>query len=151
MMAGLGPLLASLAAMDVAAFTRRLRRNAILYALVLLFVLTAYGLLVAALAVYLAGIWGTSMALLAVAGGALVLAFAVYLGVVIANGAEQRRKRDAAASNSSKALMMTAALTALPLLVKSRPLLLAAVVGGLGFLAVRTMGTSNRRYSEPAE
>jgi small neutral amino acid transporter SnatA (MarC family) len=151
MMAGLGPLLASLAAMDVAAFTRRLRRNAILYALVLLFLLTAYGLLVAALAVYLAGIWGTSMALLAVAGGALVLAFAVYLGVVIANGAEQRRKRDAAASNSSKALMMTAALTALPLLVKSRPLLLAAVVGGLGFLAVRTMGTSNRRYSEPAE
>jgi ABC-type Na+ efflux pump permease subunit len=151
MMAGLGPLLASLAAMDVAAFTRRLRRNAILYALVLLFLLTAYGLLVAALAVYLAGIWGTPMALLAVAGGALVLAFAVYVGVVIANGAEQRRKRDAAASNSSKALMMTAALTALPLLVKSRPLLLAAVVGGLGFLAMRTMGTSNRRYSEPAE
>ncbi|UIY28857.1 hypothetical protein LZK73_19475 [Neorhizobium galegae] len=47
--------------------------------------------------------------------------------------------------------MMTAALTALPLLVKSRPLLLVAVVGGLGFLAARTMGNSDRRYSEPAE
>ncbi|MCQ1570915.1 hypothetical protein NFO65_09195 [Neorhizobium galegae] len=143
--------MASLAAMDVAAFTRRLKRNAILYALVLLFLLTAYGLLVAALAVYLAGIWGPPMALLAVAGGALVLALAVYMCVVIANGAEQRRKREAAASNSSKALMMTAALTALPLLVKSRPLLLVAVVGGLGFLAARTMGNSDRRYSEPAE
>jgi nitrate reductase NapE component len=151
MMAGLGPLLASLAAMDVAAFTRRLKRNAVLYALVLLFLLTAYGLLVAALAVYLAGIWGPPMALLAVAGGALVLAFVVYLCAVIANGAEQRRKREAAASNSSKALMMTAALTALPLLIKSRPLLLVAVVGGLGFLATKTMGASNRRYSEPAE
>nr|WP_250809947.1 hypothetical protein [Neorhizobium tomejilense] len=151
MMAGLGPLLASLAAMDVAAFTRRLKRDAILYAMVLLFLLTAYGLLVAALAVYLASIWGAQMALLAVAGGALVLALAVYLWVVIANGAEQRRKREAAASNSSKALMMTAALTALPLLVKSRPLLLAAVVGGLGFLATKTMGASGRRYSEPAE
>jgi Ca2+/Na+ antiporter len=147
MMAGLGPLLASLAAMDVAAFTRRLKRNAILYAMVLLFLLTAYGLLVAALAVYLASIWGAPMALLAVAGGALVLALAVYLWVVIANGAEQRRKREAAASNSSKA----AALTALPLLVKSRPLLLAAVVGGLGFLATKTMGASGRPYSEPAE
>ncbi|KAB1124039.1 hypothetical protein [Neorhizobium galegae] len=143
--------MASLAAMDVAAFTRRLKRNAILYALVLLFLLTAYGLLVAALAVYLAGIWGPLMALLAVAGGALVLALAVYLCVVIANGVEQRRKREAAASNSSKALMMTAALTALPLLVKSRPLLLVAVVGGLGFLAARTMGNSDRRYSGPAE
>ncbi|CDZ25962.1 hypothetical protein [Neorhizobium galegae] len=151
MMAGLGPLLASLAAMDVAAFTRRLKRNAVLYALVLLFLLTAYGLLVAALAVYLASIWGPPMALLAVAGGALVLAFIVYLCAVIANASEQRRKREAAASNSSKALMMTAALTALPLLVKSRPLLLVAVVGGLGFLATRTMGASNRRYSEPGE
>jgi nitrate reductase NapE component len=151
MMAGLGPLLASLAAMDVAAFTRRLKRNAALYALVLLFLLTTYGLLVAALAVYLAGIWGAPMALLAVAGGALVLALAVYLWVVIANRAEQRRKREAATSNSSKALMMTAALTALPLLVKSRPLLLVAVVGGLGFLAAKTMGSSSRRDSEPAE
>lgn len=151
MMAGLGPLLASLAAMDLAAFTRRLKRNAALYALVLLFLLTAYGLLVAALAVYLAGIWWTPMALLAVAGGALVLALAVYLWVVIANSAEQRRKREAAASNSSKALMMTAALTALPLLVKSRPLLLVAAVAGLGFLATRTMGASSRQDSEPAE
>jgi ABC-type Na+ efflux pump permease subunit len=151
MMTGLGPLLASLAAMDIAAFTRKLKRNAILYAFVLLFLLTAYGLAVAALALYLAGIWGPPIALLAVAGGALVLALILYLSVAIANASEQRRKREAAASNSSKALMMTAALTALPLLVKSRPLLLAAVVGGLGFLATKTMGASGRRYSEPAE
>lgn len=151
MMTGLGPLLASLAAMDIAAFTRKLKRNAILYAFVLLFLLTAYGLAVAALAVYLAGIWGAPVALLAATGGALFLALIMYLCVVVANASEQRRKREAAASNSSKALMMTAALTALPLLVKSRPLLLVAVVGGLGFLATKAMGASNRRYSEPAE
>lgn len=80
-----------------------------------------------------------------------LLALAVYLWAVIANGAEQRRKREAAASNSSKALMMTAALTALPLLVKSRPLLLVAAVAGLGFLATKTMGASSRQDSESAE
>ncbi len=60
MMTGLGPLLASLAAMDIAAFTRKVTRNAILYAFALVFVLTAYVLAVAALAIHLSRPWGNA-------------------------------------------------------------------------------------------
>lgn len=151
MMAGLGPLLASLVAMDVAAFTRRLKRNAILYAFMLVFLLTAYALAVAALAVYLGQMWGLPMALLAVAGGALVLALVVLLWVTMENRAEERRKREAAAANSNKALMVTAAISALPLVMKSRPLLLVAVAAGVGFLLTRNMGAVSRDTDDPAE
>lgn len=150
MMTGLGPLLASLAAMDIAAFMRKLKRNAILYAFALVFLLTAYVLVVAALAVYLGQMWGLPVALLAVAGGALVLGLFMFLWVALANRVEERRKREAAAANSSKALMVTAALSALPILIKSRPLLLASVAAGLGFLVMRNTGSATR-YDEPAE
>ncbi|WP_152601197.1 hypothetical protein [Rhizobium sp. YS-1r] len=151
MMAGLGPLLASLVAMDVAAFARRLKRNAILYAFMLVFLLTAYVLAVAALAVYLGQMWGLPMALLAVAGGALVLAFIVLLWVMMENRAEEKRKREAAAASSNKALMVTAAISALPLVMKSRPLLLVGVAAGLGFLLTRNLGAASRDTNEPAE
>lgn len=150
MMTGLGPLLASLAAMDIAAFTRKLKRNAILYAFALVFLLTAYALAVAALAVYLGQVWGLPVALLAVAGCALVLGLFMFIWVALANRAEERRKREAAATNSSKAMMMTVALSALPILVKSRPLLLASVAAGLGFLVMKNT-SSAARYNEPAE
>jgi hypothetical protein len=57
----------------------------------------------------------------------LVLALFMFIWVALANRAEERRKREAAAANSSKALMLTAALSALPSIIKSRPLLLASV------------------------
>lgn len=150
MMTGLGPLLASLAAVDIAAFTRKLKRNAILYAFALVFLLTAYVMVVAALAVYLGQMWGLPIALLALAGGAMVLGLFMFLWVALANRAEERRKREAAASNSSKALMMTAALSVLPMLVKSRPLLLASVAAGIGFLVMKNTGSA-ARYDDPAE
>lgn len=142
MLAGLAPLLASLAAMDATAFVQRLRRNAILYALVLLFVLTAYGTLVAAAAIAIAQSFGAVMALLIVAGAALFLALVLFL---VARGkarAEEKRKREAAANSGSKALMVTAALSMLPVVAKSRPLALVALAGGLGFLAMKSIGTA---------
>ncbi|WP_105385933.1 hypothetical protein [Neorhizobium alkalisoli] len=151
MLTGLGPLLASLAAIDIAAFMSRFRRNAILYGFALLFLLTAYALAIAALAVYLGGLWGLPTALLVVAGGALVLALFMYVAVVTANRAEARRKREVAAANSSKALMATAALSALPLVIKSRPLLFVSVAAGLGFLLTRRAGSARRHTDEPAE
>lgn len=151
-MTGLGPLLASLLAADVTAFKRRLQRNAILYVFALLFLLTAYALGVAALAVQLGSLWGMPIGLLIVAGGALVLALIMYLWVVMENRAEARRKREAAAANSSKALMVTAAISALPLVAKSRPLLLVLAVAGLGFLVSRSATSADRgQAEEPAE
>jgi len=149
MMTALGPLLASFISMDVAALKRRMRRNAIFYGIASIFLLTTYVLLVAALAVYLGGLWGTPMALLVMAGGALVLALIMVACVAIANGVEEKRRREAAAVNSNRALAMTAAVSALPLLMKSKPLMLLAAVGGLGFLAMK--GGSGRQGPPPAE
>jgi hypothetical protein len=149
MMTALGPLLASFIATDVAAMKRRFRRNAILYGIALVLFLTTYVLLVAALAVYLGTLWGTLAALLVMAGGALLLALIMLGCVAIANSAEEKRRRQAAAANSNRALAMTAAVSALPILMKSKPLLLLAVAGGLGFLAIK--GTGSKDGPPPAE
>lgn len=158
MMAGLGPLLASLAAVDLAAFTQRLKRNAVFYAFALVFLLTGYVAAVAAMAVFLASVWGPAMALVAIASGAFLLAIVMFTIVLILNSSEQRRKREAAAASGSRALMATAAITALPLLLKSRPLLVASILGGLGFLALRnkdgigsTMSRHDRDSPQPGE
>lgn len=147
MMAGLGPLLASFIAMDVAALKRKLKRNAIFYGLALVFLLTTYGLLVAALAVYLATLWGTLVALLVTAGGTLVLALIMIACVALANSATEKRRKEAAAANSGRALAVTAAVSALPLLLKSKPLLVLAAASGLGFLALK--GRSGNRQGPP--
>jgi hypothetical protein len=149
MMTALGPLLASFIATDVAAMKRRFRRNAILYGIALVLFLTTYVLLVVALAVYLGTLWGTLAALLVMAGGALLLALIMLGCVAIANSAEEKRRRQAAAANSNRALAMTAAVSALPILMKSKPLLLLAVAGGLGFLAIK--GTGSKDGPPPAE
>jgi hypothetical protein len=137
MLGALGPLLASIAAVDVAGFLRKFKRNAMLYSVALVFVLTAYVMGLAALAIYLGEFWGLPLGLLAVAGGALVLALILYLSAVLVNQAEERRKREIAAANSRRTLMVTAAATALPSVAKSRSLAILAVAGGLGFVAMK--------------
>jgi len=152
MFTALGPLLTSFIAMDVAALKRKIRRNAILYGIAAAFLWTAYGLLVAALAVYLGERWGLPIAMLVVAGGMIVMALFILACVMILNAAEERRKKRVAAANSQRALAMTAAVSALPLLMKSKPLLLLAVVGGLGFLATKGgSGIGPRQGPPPAE
>lgn len=149
MLTALGPLLASFIATDVAAMKRKFRRNAILYGIALVLFLTTYVLLVTALAVYLGTLWGTLAALLVAAGGAFLLGLIILACVAIANSAEEKRRREAAAANSNKALAVTAAVSALPILMRSKPLLLLAAVGGLGFLALR--GTGSKEGPPPAE
>lgn len=153
MLSGLAPLLASLAAVDVATSVRRLQRNVVLYALMLLFLLTAYGALVAAAALAIARHLGAVGALLTVAGGGLLLALVIFLITGAMARADERRKREVATSNSSKALMITAGLSAFPVLVRSRPLAAIAIAGGLGFLAMRSLDVlgprAGRRDSVP--
>jgi heme/copper-type cytochrome/quinol oxidase subunit 2 len=136
-MGGLGSILASLAAGNAAAFAHRMKRNAVLYAVILLFVLTAYVLAVASLAIYLGQMWGMPIGLLVVAAGALVLAVFIYLCVMLADRAAERRRREAAAADTQKAMMVTAALTAVPSIIKSKPLMAVAVAAGVAFLATK--------------
>jgi hypothetical protein len=134
-MGALAPLLASLLTSDVRGFAQRTKRNVILYAIAALFALTAYGTGIAALAVYLARKIGPVTALASVAGGSLLIV------VSIKNKADEKRRREAAAG--SRAMMLTAAVSALPLLVKSKPLMAAAISGGVGLIALKLLGGGN--------
>lgn len=140
-MGGLAPLLATLLATDVRGFAQRTKRNVTLYAIVGLFVLTAYGTGVAALAVYLARKIGPVSALGTVAGASLLVALVIVLFISIKNNADEKRRREAA--SGSRAMMLTAAVTALPLLIKSRPLMAAAISGGVGLIALKLLGGGN--------
>ncbi len=142
MLGALGPILASVAAVDIGSFVKKLKRNAMLYGIAMVFLLTAYTLGLAALAVYLGERWGLPIGLLAVAGGALVLALILIISAAMVNSAEEKRKRELAAANSRRALMVTAAASALPVITKSRSIAVLAVVGGLGFAAMKLLPPS---------
>ncbi|TWF52105.1 hypothetical protein [Neorhizobium alkalisoli] len=143
MLGALGPLLASLVAVDMGSMKRRIRRNAILYGIAFAFFLTAYCLLVTALALYLGERWGLSIALLAIAGGMIVLALILIGSAAIANSMEAKRRREAAQAASAQAMMVTAALSAVPSVIKSKPLMAVTIAAGLGFLLMKGVGRSS--------
>ncbi|MGE7367523.1 hypothetical protein ACQKKX_00420 [Neorhizobium sp. NPDC001467] len=137
-MGGLAPIVASLLAVDIHAFTKRLRRNAVLYAIAGFFMLTAYAAGVTAFGIYLATMMHPAVAAAVVAFAAFIVALIFFAAVMLANRAEEKRKRQAAAANSGKAMMVTAAITALPMVIRSRPLAAVAIAGGLAMVLGRT-------------
>jgi NADH:ubiquinone oxidoreductase subunit K len=136
-MGGLAPLLLSVFTADIGAAVRRTRRNAIFYAVIAFFLLTAYVAGVVAGALYLAQVVGPPMAVLLIAIGALVLALIILATLMILNRRDRKRKAAAAVNDSGKALLATVALSALPMLTRSKPLMGIAAVGGLAFLLLR--------------
>ncbi len=139
-MGGLAPILASLLAVDIHAFTKRIRRNAILYAIAGFFMLTAYAAGVTALGIYLATMMDPAAAAAVVAFAAFIVALIFFCAVMISNRAEEKRRRQAAAANSGKAMMLTAAMTALPMVIRSKPLAAVAIAGGLALVLGKTLG-----------
>lgn len=139
-MGGLAPILASLLAVDIHAFTKRIRRNAVLYAIAGFFMLTAYAAGVTALGIYLATMMDPAAAAAVVAFAAFIVALIFFCAVMISNRAEEKRRRQAAAANSGKAMMLTAAMTALPMVIRSKPLAAVAIAGGLALVLGKTLG-----------
>ncbi|TRL34957.1 hypothetical protein [Rhizobium straminoryzae] len=146
-MARLLPLLTSILSLDVGMFVQRTRRNVLLFAIMALFLLTAYGAGVAALAMWLASSMSPVAALGIVAALSLSVALIVLVIVLIQNRVDERRRREAAANN--RALLMTTAVSLLPVMMKSRPLMAAAVTGGLALFALRMMGGSSPEDGSP--
>lgn len=134
----LAPILASLAAVDVGHLAHRAKRNAILYALAGLLLLTAYVAAVVAAGIRLAAETGAVEAALLVAAAGILLALALIATVLILNRIDRKRRRGHAASRQ---LLATAAIALAPALVRSRLLMSLAAVGGLAFLAFRSAGT----------
>lgn len=142
-MNGLLPLILSAVTRDIGAAARHTKRKVILYAIMALFLLTAY----------VAGIWGC--AVLAVRhfgplGGALMvtlafiaLSLAVLATIAILDHLE--KKRVAREALSGRTMMLATAAALLPTAVKSRGLMALLVAGGVGlaFLSRRGGGGSD--------
>ncbi|PTW62938.1 hypothetical protein C8N35_101987 [Breoghania corrubedonensis] len=131
MFSRLGPLIASTLFSDVAPALRRARRNTVLYGLCAVFALTGYGALVIALGIWIGEAYGALEAAFTIAVAMIALAVLVLLVVMIANRIDRRRH---AARDRSRTMTATLALSLLPVVVRSRPLMATAVAGGLAFV-----------------
>lgn len=114
--------LAALLGIEVEAITDRVRNTIIVNAVMLVFGLAGLSFVVAAGFFALAKVIGVIYAALSFGGAFLLLALAVYLGSRIGEGRRRREIADKRHSSETSAFVTTAALTALPVLLKS-PLL----------------------------
>jgi uncharacterized membrane protein len=114
--------LAALLGIEVEAITERVRNTIIVNAVMIGLALFGIGFLVVAGFLALAELYGAIYAALIFAAAFLVLALAVFLGTRIGEGRRRRELADKRRSSETGAFVTTAALTALPVLLKS-PLL----------------------------
>lgn len=111
--------LAALLGLEVGAITDRVKNAIIINALMIVFALVGVTFLIVAGFLALADLVGAIYAALIVAGTFLVLALAVYLGSRIGEGRHKREVANKRRSSETSAFVTTAALTALPVLLKS--------------------------------
>ena len=114
--------LAALLGIEFDSITERVRNAVILNAVIVVFAAVGAFFLVAAGFFALADVLGVIYAALILAAGFLVLALAVYLGSRIGRGRHKREVAEKRRSSETSAFVTTAAITALPVLLKS-PLL----------------------------
>lgn len=137
-MALLGPL-AALLGIEVEVLLQRLRRNALIYGLLALFLAIAAVFLLVAAQVALSLWIGPLLAALVLAGIALLAALVVWLVARAAERRRQRREAELRRASDTTALATTAALTALPMLLRNPAMRLAAIPVGaaLGYFVLR--------------
>ncbi|WP_052726687.1 hypothetical protein [Devosia epidermidihirudinis] len=115
-------LLSSVAALlgiEVEAVTDRLKRTIIVNAIVAVFAAIGVAFLLAAGFFALTTVVGPIYSALIFGGGFVVLALAVFLGSKIGEGERHRKAVAKRRSSETGAFVTTAALTALPVLLKS--------------------------------
>ncbi|PDT02601.1 hypothetical protein CO666_18685 [Rhizobium chutanense] len=118
-------ILSALTGASVHRTVARAKRNSIFIALALLFLLTAYALVVAAGAIWLAGIYGPAGAALFLAACALLIAIIALVVMAVMNAREKRRARERRAALESFATVGLGLIRAQPLLTAG---VLAAIV-----------------------
>jgi hypothetical protein len=114
----------------------RSKRNGIFIAAAAVLLITAYAFGVAALAIWLARIYGAIDEALIMCAGALLLAVILVVTMVIINKREEQRTRE------RRMAMESMAATALGL-VRAQPLLTAALAAA--FVLANLVGPSKRR------
>lgn len=111
--------LAALLGIEVEAITDRVKTTIIVNATMIVFALVGASFLLVAGFLALADIFGAIYAALIFGGAFLLLALAVYLGSRIGEGRRKRELSTKRRSSETSAFVTTAALTALPMLLKS--------------------------------
>lgn len=111
--------LAALLGIEVHSITERVRNTIIVNALVVVLGLAGVSFLVAAGYIALAEALGPIYAALILAAAFLVLALAIYLGSQIGEGRRRRELAEKRRSTETSAFVTTAAITALPVLLRS--------------------------------
>lgn len=112
-------LAASVLGIEVDELLEHLKKNAMAWSALALFALIALVFGLVALNAWFTLVWGPIVAPLLIAAGALLIALGIYAAIAIADSIARRQatqRRDAA---EKTALVTTAALTALPLVLKS--------------------------------
>jgi len=116
---GLIAPLAALFGLELENVAARAKAAAILYGLMGLFLFAAAVFLTLAGYIALADQFSPLAAALILSGIFLLLALAVYLGTLLSKGRERRAVVERRRSSESSAFLTTAALTALPVFLKS--------------------------------
>lgn len=111
--------LAALLGIEIDTITERVRNAVILNAVMITLAAIGAGFLVAAGYIAVAQQLGGLYAALIFGGGFLLLALAVYLGSLIGKTRHKREVAEKRRSSETSAFVTTAALTALPVLLKS--------------------------------
>jgi hypothetical protein len=111
--------LAALLGIEVEAITERVRNAIIVNTVMIGLALVGVSFLVAAGFFALADLYGVIYAALIFAAAFLLLALAVFLGTRIGESRRRRELADKRRSSETGAFVTTAALTALPMLLKS--------------------------------
>lgn len=139
-----GSIFDTIANIDTARMTRRIRRAVIDFAFAGIALLLGLGFLIAAAFIYAAEMYGSFSAALAFGIGFLVLAAIIMLAHRMAVARRVRRRRRQAQSNQLRSMATAAAVAAAPALVRS-----LGVVGTIGIplaaIAAYAIYRENRR------
>jgi small neutral amino acid transporter SnatA (MarC family) len=128
----LGPIIGLLLSGSVKNTVARTKRNSIFIAIAAVFILTAYIFALVALALWLGTLYGLIYAALIVAGGAVLIAVAMFIVMASINAEDARRAREKRLAAESLATVGIG-------LLRSQPMLAAAVAGA--FLLSNLMGS----------
>jgi membrane protein implicated in regulation of membrane protease activity len=112
-------LAASVLGIEVDELLEHFKRNAMAWSAVALFALIALVFVLVALNAGFTLIWGPIIAPLVIAAGALMISLGIYAAIAIIDSIAKKRAAQRRNAAEKTALVTTAALTALPLVMKS--------------------------------
>lgn len=112
-------LAASVLGIEVDELLEHVKKNAMAWSAVALFALIGLVFLLVGLNTWFTELWGPIIAPLVIGGAAVVVALGIYAAIAITDSIAKRRAAQRRNAAEKTALVTTAALTALPLVLKS--------------------------------